>query len=59
MIEPGTYSLEEAAALGVYDLQSGHIVPRTGYVIFKACSGVCGCAKKEQSCVVFVRRTPQ
>lgn len=54
-IEPGQYSLEEAAALGVYDVVSGHVVAHEGLVIFKACNG-CGCSKKESTCVVFVRR---
>lgn len=54
-IAPGTYSLEEAAALRVYDTLSGHVIGRKGLVIFKACSGTCGCAKREQTCVVFVR----
>ncbi|WP_157913086.1 hypothetical protein [Candidatus Promineifilum breve] len=55
-IEPGTYSLEEAAGLGVYDPLSGHVVGQEGLVIFKACSGTCGCVKGEQTCVIFVRR---
>ncbi len=54
-IEPGQYSLEEAAELGVYDPASGHVVAHEGLVIFKACNG-CGCSKKESTCVVFVRR---
>lgn len=55
-IMPGTYSLEAAEALGIYDPLSGHVVGREGYVVFKACSGLCGCRKVEQTCVVFVRR---
>lgn len=54
-IAPGTYSLEAAEALGIYDPLSGHVVGREGYVVFKACSGLCGCKKSEQTCVVFVR----
>lgn len=54
-ISPGTYSLEAAEALGIYDPLSGHVVGREGYVVFKACSGQCGCNKGEQTCVVFVR----
>lgn len=54
-IAPGMYSLEAAEALGVYDPLSGHVVGREGYVVFKACSGLCGCKKGEQTCVVFVR----
>jgi len=54
-VRPGTYSLEAAEALGVYDPLSGHVVGREGYVVFKACSGLCGCKKGEQTCVVFVR----
>ena len=54
-IAPGTYSIEAAEALGIYDPLSGHIIGREGYVIFKACSGQCGCNKGEQTCVVFVR----
>jgi hypothetical protein len=53
-IESGQYSLEEAAALGIYDPESGHIIGREGLVIFKACSG-CGCSQREGECVVFVR----
>ena len=55
-IEPGRYTLEEAAELGIYDPLSGHVVSREGLVIFKACSGMCGCKRGEQTCLVFVRR---
>ena len=57
-IAPGTYSIEAAEALGLYDPLSGHVIGREGYVIFKACSGQCGCNKGEQTCVVFVRAKP-
>jgi hypothetical protein len=55
MIEPGRYTLEEAAALGVYDALSGRVLPQEGLIIFKACSGGCGCRSEGQECWVFIR----